>query len=201
MAIPPWVSLTVAAIALLGVIINATITWRIAREKAESDQSLQERKAEQDEALAKLNNALDRQAKEEEIWQKLNDKNWDLLHVQILELDKLGRKAFEHFKRLATRGHDLEDDMLFEAVSAAIRDHQDFKTLVRDLHIRGKDYQRLEELHQYFIVILLDVARTKDERTAKRSVMSKHAEKLEESEKLFGELTAKFLQPSLPRKK
>ena len=113
----------------------------------------------------------------------------------------MGRRTLEAFQRLASKGHQFDDDLLFEAVSGGVRDHQEFKKQVRELHVRGRDFQRLEELHRYLIVVLLDVARTKEERVAKQTVIAVHHAKLQDDEKLFIELTGKFLQPFIPKQK
>ena len=84
MNIPPWVSLTVAAIAFCGVIINALFTWKIAQRKNAQDEALQGRKEEHEAALAKLNDSLRRQAEADQIWQLLNEKNWERVQMGYL---------------------------------------------------------------------------------------------------------------------
>ena len=131
----------------------------------------------------------------------LNDENWKRVHALILKLDKVGFRTFEHFKKLASHGHHFDDDMLFEAVSVAVNDHQEFKSSVGDLHnqIRAEDFERLRTLHKYLIVVLLDVARTQEERIEKQERMEKHFATLQEHERAFKGMTAEFVQPFIAR--
>ncbi len=103
----------------------------------------------------------------------LNEANWKRVHDKLVVFRETGHSMIEQFKSLASRGHEYDDEALFDAVSYAVRDHQAFKMGLANLHfeIQNEHHERLYELQRYLIVVLLDVARTKVERTEKASVM------------------------------
>lgn len=163
--------------------------------KAAAD--LQSQKEAHERDLAELEQRLQHEFSRERLHEMLNDANWKRVHDKLVVFRETGHSMIEQFKSLASRGHEYDDEALFDAVSYAVRDHQAFKTGLANLHseIQNEHHERLYELQRYLIVVLLDVARTKVERTEKAAVMQEHLERIKTKEREFETWIEPYVQP------
>lgn len=282
MPIPPWVSLTVSIIALIGVLVTALVTYLNARKARETDEArriasekhslelqaalvraqeeaanrraahekeladlrgkqemlvqeqaqrfaesmanrqkefgealeqmrhenqehLRQQDAESKKELETIRASLSAEADNRRILVSLNEENFRHVHQGIRKLRDVGFAMSAAFRTLARSAHaqiDLPEDQLVADSLTALRRHEEFRVALRELRgeIRPKDYDELEQLLRYLVIVFLDVGRTPEERSRKIDQMKTHESAIEEREDHFEVLVKQFLQPySRPR--
>jgi hypothetical protein len=215
----PVMALVVAILALVGVIANATVTYVINHRRMRSARELQSDKHAHESAVAiddraaserlelyreaherslkELEERLRHEFSRERLREMLNEENWKRVHAEVLSLGKTGHLMLDEFRGLAAKGHEYDDETLFEAFSRAVKHHQEFKVNLKGLRsqIGQEAYDRLYDIQRYLIVVLLDVARTKSERLSKVAVMSEHLDGIREKEQAFIHWLELYVKP------
>jgi hypothetical protein len=189
--IPPWVSLTVAVMALLGVIITAIVLHSNAQLHERHEAQLAELRRDHEVRLEALKNEFD----EKKVRELLNEEQWKRIVDQMWNLSKQAAETFEHFKRLAIQGHEMDDDAAFNIVVNALLAHEQFRILLGELRGRINDqhHATLSQIHRFFVVVFLDVARTKAERIGKATVMENHNTSIQKNYSDFREVMAYYI--------
>ena len=215
----PVVALAVAVIALVGVIANLVVTFVVGRNNTRSaekmhhesqthesaiaadDRSSSERleqyRESHERSIKELEERLRHEFSKERLKEMLNEENWKRIHTEVLAVKKTGLLMIDEFRSLASKGHEYDDETLFEAVSRAVKNHQEFKFTLKELRsdIGQEAYDNLYEIQRYLIVVLLDVARTKADRLAKVDVMSEHLERIRDKEHAFRRWIEGYVKP------
>lgn len=200
MQIPPWVALTVACLALAGVVLSALIQYRSHREAKEAENLRARHRREHEQELEEIRAAMQREADHRQILIALNQENWRNVHAGIRTLRDRGFEMSAAFKALANHAHSnvgiAEEQLVAESLNA-LRLHEDFRKALKALRgeIRPKDYEDLHGFLEYLVLVFLDVGRTIQERQAKIQTMKMHEAAIIAKEKWFQRIIQKFLQP------
>lgn len=186
MNIPPEVAIYVALIGLFGVVITvAANVWVYSkREKLEQ-------------RLKKLESAQNARKLDLEVRHHINVENWKRVNNEVRELKNVLKDLIDRMRAICVNGHETSDSQVLEDTLAIVKLHRDFRDKMKPLfgEIRSQDYERLEEFHRFQGTVLLDIGRTAIERKAKTAEMKKHADRIDEEQRLLEALVSAMLQP------
>jgi hypothetical protein len=150
--------------------------------------------------LERLKATLEEQAQNRRIMSVLNEENWRHVLLGLRKLKDTGFAMTASFKLLANQSHtnvSITEELLIEQSLKALQAHEEFRKALSPLRgeVREKDYDELQYLLKYLVIVFLDVGRTVSERTAKKADMAAHETKIIEHEEKFEALISWALQP------
>jgi hypothetical protein len=128
------------------------------------------------------------------------DYSWKNVHGSIELLSQHWLKMISDFRKLCKEGHDMDDGRLFEVAAGAISHRQSVLEVVAPLQhkITDGEFKQLEDFISYSMVVLLDIARSKEQRENKRDQMLQHVDKIDTHNAAFKTFAGSFLKVRSP---
>ena len=170
---------------------------RVAQEK--HDLRLKDLEQQHAKELAAFDARIQAYLTAEKVREVLNEANWKRVIDQIRVLKNTGHSLLSALKSICIHGHEVGDQQVLDDTQTIVRLHREFREQMKPLfgEIRSEDYERLNQFHRYQTGILLDIARTQEERRSRIEKMRSHLSHLEQEERFIEAMAGHFLRPTL----
>jgi hypothetical protein len=153
--------------------------------------------AAREESLARLKQELEEELREKAIPLAVKEINAKRIQASVKALKDEGfAPTMAVFESLAAHCHVMDDQALFQEFAEALASHQLYHRHLSTLHheIPEADYIVLRTLHIFLTEVILDVARTKDERTRKQEQMRRHLGRIRQESEVCGAIFSRYLR-------